>query len=182
MYCVCDGHLLTIRMEQTIGGYFNENSLLQEVCDDQKTREWQPTPAFLPGESHGRRRLAGYSPWGRKELDCTQRLTPPYLPHNILLSGKAQLFIVTRRWWQSEIVNAIQRPLPSGFNLQTSGGKGVHTMDSKEPRHLGAAWHPGGRKIRGKCFVGKVPAPACSDHLSREVSKVKPLPSFLSGA
>ena len=28
---------------------------------------WQPTPVFLPGESHGWRILAGYSPWGRKE-------------------------------------------------------------------------------------------------------------------
>ena len=27
-------------------------------------REWQPTPVFLPGESHGQRSLAGYSPWG----------------------------------------------------------------------------------------------------------------------
>ena len=24
------------------------------------------TPVFLPGESHGQRSLAGYSPWGRK--------------------------------------------------------------------------------------------------------------------
>ena len=24
-------------------------------------REWQSTPVFLPGESHGQRRLAGYS-------------------------------------------------------------------------------------------------------------------------
>ena len=28
-----------------------------------------PTPVFLPGESHGQRRLAGYSPRGRKEPD-----------------------------------------------------------------------------------------------------------------
>ena len=27
-------------------------------------REWQPTPVFLPGESRGKRNLAGYSPWG----------------------------------------------------------------------------------------------------------------------
>ena len=27
-------------------------------------RKWQPTPVFLPGESHGWRRLVGYSPWG----------------------------------------------------------------------------------------------------------------------
>ena len=25
-------------------------------------REWQPTPVFLPGESHGQRSLVGYSP------------------------------------------------------------------------------------------------------------------------
>ena len=27
---------------------------------------------FLPGEFHGQRSLAGYSPWGRKELDTTE--------------------------------------------------------------------------------------------------------------
>ena len=30
-------------------------------------RAWQPTPVFLPGESHGPRSLVGYSPWSRKE-------------------------------------------------------------------------------------------------------------------
>ena len=29
-------------------------------------REWQPTPIFLPGESHGQRSLMGYSPWGQR--------------------------------------------------------------------------------------------------------------------
>ena len=29
-------------------------------------RKWQPTPVFLPGESHGRRSLVGYSPWVAK--------------------------------------------------------------------------------------------------------------------
>ena len=33
---------------------------------------WQPTPVFLPGESHGQRRLVGYSPQGCKELDMTE--------------------------------------------------------------------------------------------------------------
>ena len=32
----------------------------------------QPTPVFLPGESHGQRSLAGYCSWGRKELDTTE--------------------------------------------------------------------------------------------------------------
>ena len=35
-------------------------------------REWLPTQAFLPGEYHGQRNLAGYSPWGHKELDVTE--------------------------------------------------------------------------------------------------------------
>ena len=36
-------------------------------------RKWQPTPVFLSGESHGQRSLVGYSPWGWKELDTTER-------------------------------------------------------------------------------------------------------------
>ena len=35
-------------------------------------RKWQPTPVFLPGKSYGQRSLAGYSPWGCKELDTTE--------------------------------------------------------------------------------------------------------------
>ena len=35
-------------------------------------RAWQPTQAFLPGESHGLGSLAGYCPQGRKELDTTE--------------------------------------------------------------------------------------------------------------
>ena len=30
------------------------------------------TPEFLPGEFHGQRSLAGYSPWGHKELDMIE--------------------------------------------------------------------------------------------------------------
>ena len=37
-------------------------------------RKWQPTPVFLPGESHGWRSLVGYSPWGRKGSDTNEQL------------------------------------------------------------------------------------------------------------
>ena len=36
--------------------------------EDPLEREWQPTPVFLPGESHEQRSLAGYSPWGCKKV------------------------------------------------------------------------------------------------------------------
>ena len=37
-------------------------------------RQCQPTPVLFPGKSHGRRSLVGCSPWGREELDTTERL------------------------------------------------------------------------------------------------------------
>ena len=35
-------------------------------------RKSQPTPVLLPGKSHGRRSLVGYSSCGRKESDMTE--------------------------------------------------------------------------------------------------------------
>ena len=35
-------------------------------------RAQQPTPVFLPGESHGRKSLMDYSPLGRRELDTLE--------------------------------------------------------------------------------------------------------------
>ena len=37
-------------------------------------RRWHPTPVLLPGKSHGRKSLVGYSPWGCEESDTTERL------------------------------------------------------------------------------------------------------------
>ena len=37
-------------------------------------RAWQPTTVFLAGEPHGQRCLAGYSPWGCKQLDTIEQL------------------------------------------------------------------------------------------------------------
>ena len=35
-------------------------------------RKWQSTPVFLPGESHGQRSLADYSPWDHEEFETTE--------------------------------------------------------------------------------------------------------------
>ena len=51
-------------------------------------RNWLPTPVFLPGKFHGQKSLAGYSPWGCKELDMTEELT---LSHGIYT-----IFIIRR--------------------------------------------------------------------------------------
>ena len=55
-------------------------------------RAWQPTPVFLPGESHGQRSLVHYSPQGHKESVTTKRcsmhtraLVHKYLFESLLL-------------------------------------------------------------------------------------------------
>ena len=48
------------------------------------SRKWQSTPVLLPGKSHGQRSLVGYSPWGGKESDTTERL------HSLSFSGSRE--------------------------------------------------------------------------------------------
>ena len=67
-------------------------------------REWQPTPIFLPGESHGQRNLAGYSPSGRKEWDTTEQLTLTYMQSKtrhkwIHLQNRKRLTDTENRLW-----------------------------------------------------------------------------------
>ena len=56
---------------------------------------WQPTSVFLPRKSHGRRRLAGYSPKGHKESDTTERLSTHnmWLGVRVCLSGRKRTYI-----------------------------------------------------------------------------------------
>ena len=55
-------------------------------------RARQPTPVFLPRESHGQRSLVGYNPWGHKQSDVTERthctrVHPEGQGHSSLESG-----------------------------------------------------------------------------------------------
>ena len=49
-----------------------ETKVLSLAWEDPWRRKWQPTPVFLPGDSHVQRSLAGYSPWGRSESDTSE--------------------------------------------------------------------------------------------------------------
>ena len=70
--------LLTFKIFTPLGGSSGKEPACQcRRCKRHRfnpwvKRAWQPTPVFLPGESNGQRSLAGYSPWGRKELDMTK--------------------------------------------------------------------------------------------------------------
>ena len=54
-------------------------------------KKWLPTPVFLPGEFYGQRSLVGYSPWGCKELNTTERLTVSLSYCNLQGSGLSSL-------------------------------------------------------------------------------------------
>ena len=74
-------------------------------------RAWQPTPVFLPGESHGQRSLAGYSPQCCRMSDTTKvtscvraRLhththTHRLLLHIVLIWLASQQLLVTDIWY-----------------------------------------------------------------------------------
>ena len=64
----CSGRVTTVCME-VWGMPFSREFLVQPG-----RRQWHPTAVLLPGKSHGRRSLVGCSPWGREELDTTERL------------------------------------------------------------------------------------------------------------
>ena len=61
--------------------------------EDPLEKKWQPTPVLLPGKSHGRRSLVGYSPWGRKEVDTTE-----WLHFHFWLTIRTLLKFVKRNW------------------------------------------------------------------------------------
>ena len=46
------------------------------ICGSERLpAEGDSTPVLLSGEFHGQKNLAGYSPWGWKESDMTEKLT-----------------------------------------------------------------------------------------------------------
>ena len=57
---------------------------VQSLCqEDPLEKEWQPIPVLLPGEFHGQRNLAGYSPRVTKESDLvTKTRTAWYYTHS----------------------------------------------------------------------------------------------------
>ena len=59
-------------------------------------RKWQPTPVFLPGESHGQRSLSGSSSWGHKESYMTKWLSMHVLPqgHYMYLYSRFLLSLI----------------------------------------------------------------------------------------
>ena len=59
-------------------------------CHQRRQRQWHPTPVLLPGKSHGRRNLVGYSSWGREESDTFMHWRRKWQPTPVFLPGESQ--------------------------------------------------------------------------------------------
>ena len=101
------------------------NSWIKVICvsPEHWRRQWQPTPVFLPGKSHGQRSLKGYSSWGLKESDTTERLHFRALEHSFLRNHGCEIL-----WW-STADNLISH---SFYHCWVSYGNKIHARMTSE--------------------------------------------------
>ena len=100
--------------------------------------QWRPTPVFLPREFHGERNLVGYSPWGHKESDTTERLT--YFSGSKQFRLRESFFPL--KWEQSSENEKESTNHETGTNKHRKGGPGIQRSDEKCG---GSGWKPGWR-------------------------------------
>ena len=67
-------------------------------------RKWQPTPGFLPGESHGWRSLEGYSTWGRKRVGHDWALSTSWLIVSNALFGINRWYYSSGKMMQNDVM------------------------------------------------------------------------------
>ena len=100
--------------------------------EDPWRRKWQSTPVLLPGKSHGQRRLVGYSLWGHKESDMTERLSFPFILILDQQSGYDFTFLLLQVMvWVAQMVK----------NLTSMWETGVQSLGGEDPLEKGMATH-----------------------------------------
>jgi len=131
-------------------------------------RKWQPTPVFLPGKSHGQRNLAGYSPWGHKELDTIEwlsmQITSCFSNEQVSTSGPknhVQGMAVISRWSVTPdfLLQLRLEKLRSWWGLGVeridSWGRTTKRFEQSQPKHTKSkSWN---QKSRKKSVTGSQP-------------------------
>ena len=70
--------------------------------EDSLEKEISTHPVFLPRKSQGQRSLMGYSPWGHKEADTTERLT-----FSLLVVNSTVYHLLLSSWDTANLLNSL---------------------------------------------------------------------------
>ena len=73
--------------------------------EDPCSRQWEPTPVFLRGESHGQRSLAGYSPSVPKSKTWLRMSMSSWRFSSVQSLSRVQLFVTPWFHWHSFFLN-----------------------------------------------------------------------------
>ena len=82
----------------------------ESTCNILWRKAWQPTLVFLPGEFHGQRILAGYSPWVHKESDITEQFNTAPLTLRVSQISKVAIYSLVRllsQFWTSLLFHVL---------------------------------------------------------------------------
>ena len=120
-------------------------------------REWHSTPVFLPGEFHGQRSLAGYSPWGCIESHTTEQLTHTHTcAHTQARNHISHLLLLTNSP-KKHYLKAIKiMYYLSWFLWVRNSDKTLQGRESLSPRHdiWGLCWET--QRLNVKRFLFKM--------------------------
>ena len=90
-------------------------------------RAWQPTPVFLPGESHGQRSLAGYSPWGSQWVGHDWSDLALMHAYNIYIHLYTQILLFQQSWDKKQREAKLGRVSDSAPHMSERCGMGSDT-------------------------------------------------------
>ena len=93
-------------------------------------RKWQPTPAFLPGKSHGQRSLTGYSPRGHESQTRLNNHHTSILPRDLTLACLVHTSIS-----QSTDHRSYSSP-SQNFQFSTTSTQSFHHLRLSDPSQI----------------------------------------------
>ena len=106
-------------------------------------RGWLPTPVFMPGKSHGLKRLMGYCPWGHKKVryDLVTEQAHTHTHHRVSLG--------CREDWKTKnsFANLWQK------NIKEKGLRNEHCMSQYNVRYTHHSTPKGGYEDQLCCQI-----------------------------
>ena len=85
------------------------------------SKNWQPTPVFLPEESHGQVSQAGYSPWGHKESDITEHTCQEtYMYYPVVNWQPTPVFLPRESCGQRSLAAAVHKVTPESDTTEAT--------------------------------------------------------------